>query len=257
MKDYVQELMHEKKYSLARKEIMELNFVDIAELLEELDADFAVLLFRMLPKDVAVEVFAYLSNDKQMDVINVITDREIKHIMEELFFDDMIDFLEEMPATVVRKILKHTKEDERRLINQFLNYPANSAGSLMTIEYVGLKKEMTVRQALDHIKKTGLEKETVYTCYVMDENRKLEGTVSLRRIVTSDDTNTIEEIMDADVIFTNTLDDQEVIAHLFKKYDFMAIPVVDKEGRLTGIITIDDIVDVIEQENTEIGRAHV
>lgn len=251
MKDYVQELMHEKKYSLAREEIMELNFVDIAELLEELDADFAVLLFRMLPKDVAVEVFAYLSNDKQMDVINVITDREIKHIMEELFFDDMIDFLEEMPATVVRKILKHTKEDERRLINQFLNYPANSAGSLMTIEYVGLKKEMTVRQALDHIKKTGLEKETVYTCYVMDENRKLEGTVSLRRIVTSDDTNTIEEIMDADVIFTHTLDDQEVIAHLFKKYDFMAIPVVDKEGRLTGIITIDDIVDVIEQENTE------
>jgi len=251
MKDYVVELMKEKKYSLVRKEVMELNSVDIAELLEELETDYVVLLFRMLQKDVAVEVFAYLSNEQQKDIINCITDREIKHIMEELFFDDMIDFLEEMPATVVRKILKNTKEEERRLINQFLNYPANSAGSLMTIEYVGLRKEMTVKQAMEHIKRIGLEKETIYTCYVMDENRKLEGIVSLRKLVTSDDHKTVEEIMDTDVIFVNTHDDQEIIAHLFKKYDFMALPVVDKENRLTGIITIDDIVDVIEQENTE------
>ncbi len=251
MKEYIQELMNEKKYSQARKEIVELNPVDIAEILEELETEYAVLLFRMLPKDIAVEVFAHHSYDTQRNIINAITDREIKNIMDELFFDDMIDFLEEMPATVVRKILKNAKEDERRLINQFLNYPADSAGSLMTIEYVGLKKEMTVKQALEHIKATGLQKETVYTSYVMDENRKLEGIVSLRELVISDDTEIIEDIMDTDVIFTHTHDDQETTAHLFKKYDFMALPVVDKENRLTGIITIDDIVDVIEQENTE------
>ena len=251
MKDYVIQLMNEKKYAQVWKEVAELNSVDIAELLEELDTDYALLLFRMLPKDVAVEVFAYIPNEQQKNIISGITDKEIKHIMDELFFDDMIDFLEEMPASIVSKILKNTKEEERRLINQFLNYPANSAGSLMTIEYVGLRKEMTVKQALEYIKRTGLEKETVYTCYVMDENRKLEGIISLRKLVTSEDSVLLDELMETDVIFVNTYDDQEVIAHLFKKYDFMALPVVDKEGRLTGIITIDDIVDVIEQENTE------
>ncbi len=163
----------------------------------------------------------------------------------------MIDIIEEMPANVVKKILKNTKEEERLLINQFLNYPENSAGSLMTIEYVDLKKEMTVKEAIDHIKETGVDKETIYTCYVTDKNRKLEGLVSLRKLVISDDDKTVDEIMERDIIYVNTHDDQEEIAYLFKKYDLMAIPVVDKEGRLTGIITIDDIVDVIEQENTE------
>ncbi len=219
--------------------------------MEELDKSSYLILFRILPKDMAAEVFSYLSYEQQRYIIDSITDKEIKNIVDELFFDDMIDIIEEMPANVVKKILKNTKEEERLLINQFLNYPENSAGSLMTIEYVDLKKEMTVKEAIDHIKETGVDKETIYTCYVTDKNRKLEGLVSLRKLVISDDDKTVDEIMERDIIYVNTHDDQEEIAYLFKKYDLMAIPVVDKEGRLTGIITIDDIVDVIEQENTE------
>ncbi|TCO73161.1 magnesium transporter [Marinisporobacter balticus] len=251
MKDYVITLMDEKKYVQARKELIELNAVDIAEILEEIDTNNALLLFRILPKDVAVDVFANLSNENQKYIINAITDKEIQYIMDELFFDDMIDILEEMPAIIVKKIIKNTKEEERRLINQFLKYPSNSAGSLMTIEYVGLQKEMTVKQSMEYIKKIGIDKETIYTCYVMAENRKLEGIVSLRKLVVSDDHKTVEEIMEKGVIYVNTYEDQEEIAHVFKKYDFIAVPVVDKEERLIGIITIDDIVDVIEQENTE------
>lgn len=251
MKERITKLINEKRYVEAKKEVTKLNVVDIAELLEELDKNSYLILFRILPKDMAAEVFSYLSYEQQRYIINSITDKEIKNIVDELFFDDMIDIIEEMPSNVVKKILKNTKEEERILINQFLNYPENSAGSLMTIEYVDLKKEMTVKQAIEHIKKTGVDKETIYTCYVTDKNRKLEGLVSLRKLVISDDDKTVGEIMEKDIIYVNTHDDQEEIAYLFKKYDLMAIPVVDKEGRLTGIITIDDIVDVIEQENTE------
>lgn len=251
MKERITKLINEKRYVEAKKEVTKLNVVDIAELLEELDKNSYLILFRILPKDMAAEVFSYLSYEQQRYIIDSITDKEIKNIVDELFFDDMIDIIEEMPSNVVKKILKNTKEEERILINQFLNYPENSAGSLMTIEYVDLKKEMTVKQAIEHIKKTGVDKETIYTCYVTDKNRKLEGLVSLRKLVISDDDKTVDEIMEKDIIYVNTHDDQEEIAYLFKKYDLMAIPVVDKEGRLTGIITIDDIVDVIEQENTE------
>lgn len=251
MKERIIAFMNEKRFKEVRSEILQLNSVNVADILEELDTNEAVILFRMLPKDMAVEVFSYLSNEQQRNIIDSITDKEIKHIMDELFFDDMIDFIEEMPANIVKKILKNTKEEERVLINQFLNYPENSAGSLMTIEYVDLRKDMTVRQAIDHIKETGIEKETIYTCYVTDANRKLEGIVSLRKLVITPDEKNIEEIMNKNVVYAHTHDDQEVVAHLFKKYDLIAIPVLDKEERLTGIITIDDIVDVIEQENTE------
>ncbi|MBF8983393.1 magnesium transporter [Lutibacter sp. B2] len=251
MKENIIELMENKKYTQARNEAMKLNAVDIAELIEELETDHALILFRMLQKSITVEVFANLSNDNQQAIINAITDREMNHIMDELYFDDMIDILEEMPSIIVKKILKNSKEEKRRLINQFLNYPANSAGSLMTIEYVGLKKEMTLKEAMAYIKKIGIDRETIYNCYVMAENRKLEGIVSLRKLVISDDDKTVEDIMVRDVIKVYTHDDQEEIAHVFKKYDFIALPVVDKEERLTGIITIDDIVDVIEKENTE------
>lgn len=251
MKERILTLLEDKKFGEARKAMIELNEVDIAELLGELKADYAVILFRMLPKDAAVDVFAYLSNEQQIDIISRITDKEIKHIMDELYFDDMIDMLEEMPAGIVKRILRHTREEERILINQFLNYPENSAGSLMTIEYVGLKKEMVVKQALEYIKRTGIDKETIYTCYVTDDNQKLKGSISLRKLVISDGSVAIGEIMETDVIYAHTHDDQEKIAQLFKKYDLMIVPVVDKERRLTGIITIDDIVDVIEQEDTE------
>ena len=251
MNERIVELIKEKRFKEVRTEILELNTVNIADILEELEIGEALVVFRMLPKDVSVEVFAYLSNEQQMNIINSITDKEIKHIMNELYFDDMIDFIEDLPANIVKKILMNTKEEERVLINQFLNYPDNSAGSLMTIEYVDLKKNMTVQHAIDHIKKTGIEKETIYTCYVTDSNRKLEGIVSLRKLVISDSNNTIEELMSKDPVYVNTHDDQEMVAQLFKKYDFIAIPVLDREERLLGIITVDDIVDVIEQENTE------
>lgn len=247
----LKELIEEKKYVTIKKELEQMNEVDVAELLENLDIHIALLIFRMLPKDLAVEVFAHFSVEKQRDFISVVTDKELKDIVEELFFDDMVDIIEEMPANIVKKILLNAKEEERNLINQFLKYPPDSAGSIMTIEYVDLKKSMTVKNALDHIKETGLDKETVYTTYITDMNRKLEGIVSLRKLVISDEDETIENIMDRDVIYVHTHDDQETAAGIFKKYGFLALPVVDKEGRLTGIITVDDIMDVIDQETTE------
>ncbi|HEY8363562.1 MAG TPA: magnesium transporter [Tissierellaceae bacterium] len=245
------ELIEQKKYIEIKKELSEMNAVDVAELLDPLDIPTTLLLFRMLPKDLAVEVFSYFSTDQQKEIINLITDKELEYIINELFFDDMIDLIEEMPANIVKKILKSSKEEERQLINQFLKYPPNSAGSIMTIEYVDLKKEMTVKEALRHIKKTGLSKETVYTCYVTDKKRVLEGIVSLRTLVVSDEDEILENIMEKDVIKVNTHDDQESVAAVFKKYGFLALPVVDNENRLIGIITVDDIMDVMEQEATE------
>lgn len=247
----IQELIKEKKYVTLKRELEEMNEVDVAELLEPLDIRTSLLIFRMLPKDLAVDVFAHFSVEQQREFISLVTDKELKNIVDELYFDDMIDILEEVPANIVKKILSNAKEEERNLINQFLNYPPNSAGSITTTEFVDLKKTMTVRDALDHIKETGLDKETVYTCYVTDKNRKLEGIVSLRKLVISDKDKTIEEIMNRDVIYVQTHDDQETVAGIFKKYGFLALPVVDKEERLTGIITFDDIMGVIDQEATE------
>ncbi len=245
------DLIEQKRYIELKEKLSEMNEVDIAELLNPLEHHITLLIFRMLPKNVAVEVFSYFSSEHQADIINAITDKELKYILDELFFDDMIDLIEEMPANLVNKILTNSTQDERKLINQFLKYPADSAGSLMTIEYVELKKEMTVIEALKHIKAIGLSKETIYTCYVIDNNRKLEAIVSLRSLVVSDDNKSIEDIMHDDVIYVNTHDDQETVAGIFKKYGFLALPVVDMERRMTGIITVDDIMDVMEQEATE------
>ena len=247
----LEQLLEEKKYVRIKKELSDMNEVDVAELLDPLDPHTTLLLFRMLPKDLAVEVFSYFSTDQQLGIINSVTDKELEHIIDELFFDDMIDLIEEVPANIVNKILIYAKEDERKLINQFLKYPADSAGSIMTIEYVELRKNMTVGEAMAHIKEIGLNRETVYTCYVTDKNRTLEGFVSLRTLVTSEDNEVIKDIMEDEVINVNTHDDQETVASAFSKYGFLAIPVVDKEHRLTGIITVDDIMDVIEQETTE------
>lgn len=245
------ELIEEKKYLQLKRILEEMNEVDIAEILDDLDLHTALLIFRMLPKDLAVEVFAHFSIEQQRDLVNAMTDKELNFILDELFFDDMIDLLEEMPANIVNKILMQSSSEERKLINQFLKYPPDSAGSIMTIEYVELRKSMTVREAMAHIKETGLSKETVYTCYVTDKNRKLEGIVSLRLLVVSDESTLIEDLMEDEVIFVETHDDQETVAAVFVRYGFIAIPVVDKEHRLTGIITVDDIMDVMEQEATE------
>lgn len=245
------QLIEEKKYFKIKKILEDLNEVDIAEILDELDLHNTLLIFRMLPKDLAVEVFAHFEPENQREIIEAITDKEVKNIVEELFFDDMIDLIEEMPANIVSKVLKHSTAEERKLINQFLKYPPDSAGSLMTIEYVELRQSMTVKEAMEHIKETGLTKETVYTCYVTDKNRKLEGIISLRLLVVSPEDAVIADLMEDDVIYVETHDDQETVATVFRRYGFLALPVVDTEKRLTGIITVDDIMDVMEQEATE------
>lgn len=245
------QLIDEKKYVQLKKELEDMNEVDIAEILDPLDANTALLIFRMLPKDLAVDVFAHFSSEQQRDIVNAVTDKELNFIMDELFFDDMIDLIEEMPANIVNKILMNSTQEERKLINQFLKYPADSAGSLMTIEYVELSKGMSVKNSIAHIKEIGLNKETIYTCYVLAKNRTLEGIVSLRNLVVSQEEVLVVDIMEDEAIFVHTHDDQETVANVFRKYGFLALPVVDKEKRLTGIITVDDIMDVMEQEATE------
>lgn len=253
--DEIIEYLKDKKYQDAKKLVLENNAVDIAEIIEEIideiSIEKAVVMYRMLPKDISVEVFSYLPVEDQVNIINVITDKEVGHIIEELSFDDMIDVLEELPANIVDKILEKTPKGERKLINTFLNYPENSAGSLMTIDYISLRKDMTVSEALSHIKSVGMDSETVYTCYVKDNERKLRGIVSLRTLVVSEKEELILNVMREDMIYVNVYDDQEDVSELFKKYGFLAMPVVDKEGRLVGIITIDDILDVIDEEVTE------
>ncbi|MDF2532550.1 MAG: mgtE [Clostridia bacterium] len=251
MNELIFELISQNKLTDARRELEDMNIVDIAQLFEEIDRHHMIKFFRILPKDIAADVFSYIPSELQAFIIESITDFEIKHIIDDLFFDDTVDLIEEMPAVVVKKVLKNTDENMRKLINQFLNYPEDSAGSIMTIEFVDLKKEMTAKQALDHIRKTGIDKETINTCYVIDANRKLEGIVSIRRLILSNADELVEDIMDTDIIYIHTYDDQEKIAILFKKYDLLSMPVVDNEIRLVGIITVDDVVDIIDQENTE------
>lgn len=244
-------MIQENRLVDVKKTLEEFQTADIAQILNELDQQKMLILFRVLPKDTAAEVFSYMSYEQQISLISMITDREISSILNSLFIDDTVDFLEELPANVVKKVLKNTDENRRKLINQFLKYPQDSAGSIMTIEYVDLKKEMTVKEAIEHIKKTGVDRETIDTCYVINKNRKLEGIISLRKIILSSYDSLIKDIMDQNVISVHTLDDQEKVAFMFKKYDLYTMPVVDKENRLVGIITIDDVLDVIEQENTE------
>ncbi len=249
--EQVRELLKKNCFRDARKILMDMNVVDIANSLEEMPKEVVLVVFRLLPKDMGAEVFSYMSKEQKQYIVETVHEREVKNIISELFLDDAVEFLEEMPANIAKKVLQNTDPDTRRLINQLLQYPDNSAGSVMTIEYVDLKKEMTVGAALSHIKETGVDKETVDNCFVTDANRVLEGVVSLRKLVLNDEQLKVGDIMDRQVIFAHTLDDQEEVAHTFKKYDLLSLPVVDNEERLVGIITIDDIVDIIEQEATE------
>ncbi len=247
----IEQMLQDKNFKGLKDQLAQLYPMDIAEVFDDLSAEDCVILFRLLQKDQAAEVFSYLSPQSQKDIVGAIHVSLLNYIFNELYFDDKIDFLEDMPANFVKKLIAAAPPEERGLINQFLNYPENSAGSLMTIEFADLNKHMTVKEALARIKRTAVDKETIYTCYVLDDTRRLEGIVSLRRLVLAEEDQIISEIMTEDVVLCGTNDDQEEVADLFKKYDLMAIPVVDSEQRLVGIITIDDIVDVIEQENTE------
>ncbi|WP_100065658.1 magnesium transporter [Miniphocaeibacter massiliensis] len=243
--------LENREYKKLKSNLAKYNPVDIKDFIEELNPVDAVLTFRLLTKDDAIEVFSYLENEEQMQLLQAFTDTELDNIINELNIDDMVDMIEEMPASIVKKILARTDPSKRKVINDFLQYPEYSAGSLMTIEYIELKKHLTVEQALNKIKLTGLNKETVYTCYVTNESKKLIGFVSLRDIVLSEPDVLIGNLIHEKVIYVNTHDDQEHVAEVFRKYGFMVLPVVDNEGRMTGIITVDDILDVIEQETTE------
>ena len=245
------DLLFTRQFRKLKDILTEMNEVDIATFIEELDSEKTVVVFRMLPKELASDVFACLEVDKQEHIINSITDYELGTIVDDLFVDDAVDMLEELPANVVKRVLKNARPDTRKLINQFLNYPENSAGSLMTAEYVGLKQSMTVEQAFAYIRKNGVDKETIYTCYVMDAKRRLEGVVTVKDLLMNPYEEIIGNIMDTHVIKAFTTEDQEEVADSFQKYDLLSLPVVDHEERLVGIVTVDDVVDVMEQEATE------
>ena len=228
-----------------------MNTVDIAEIFELLEREKIIQLFRLLPKPIAADVFAYVDSDHQQTIVEALTDTEIGEIMTKLFVDDAVDFIEELPANVVKRVLQNVPPEKRKQINQILQYPDDSAGSIMTTEYVDLREDSTVREAFDAIRNTGLNKETIYTCYVIRRDRLLVGVVSAKTLLLARPQDRIADIMDTNFVFAHTTDDQEAAADQFQKYDLLAMPVVDKEQRLVGIITFDDIVDVIVEESTE------
>lgn len=245
------QLLEERRFAALRDALQEENEIDIADFLESLDAEEAAVVFRMLKKEMAAEVFSNLSADTQKVIVDSITDQEIVGIIEDLYVDDAVDALEELPANVVKRILKNAKPETRNLINQFLKYEENTAGSIMTAEFVDLKRDMTVAEAIAHIRRTGEDRETIYTCYVTGPSRVLEGVVTVKELLLSRDDQRIEEIMDDDVICVTTTEDREEVARTLAKYNLLSLPVVDQENRLVGIVTIDDAVEVMEQEATE------
>lgn len=245
------DLIQDKKYGQIRDLLSTMEPADIALLLGSVSEEELPLLFRILPKELAAETFVEMDGDEQELLIGAFSDRELKEVLDDLFVDDTVDLIEEMPANVVKRILRHTDAETRKSINEILHYPSDSAGSIMTVEYVSLRKDMTVEQAFARIRATGVDKETIYTCYVTDANRKLLGVITVRELLLADYNQKIGDIMETNVIYVNTMDDQEHVARAFAKYDFIAIPVVDAEHRLVGIVTFDDAIDVIQEENTE------
>lgn len=245
------ELLEQNKLAELKEILINENPIDIADVFEDFPKEKYLIIFKLLPKDFSSEVFSYLSPEKQQEVIENITDDEIKFIVEDMYLDDTVDFIEEMPANIVDKILKNTSSDKRKLINQMLKYPENSAGSVMTVEYISFKDNYTVKQAIEYYRKVAIDKEETDICFVTDTKKKLVGIISLKTLILSKDDSYIQNEMDTNFVSVLTLDDQEEIAALFRKYDLTTMPVVDHEDRLVGVITVDDIVDVIDQENTE------
>ncbi len=245
------ELIQNKNYSKLKELLNFLEPVDVAALLDEVPKENLPLLFRILSKEHAAETFVEMESDSQELLIRSFSDFELKAVLDELFLDDTIDIIEEMPANVVSRILRHSDSETRKNINNLLNYPKDSAGSIMTIEYIDLRKSMTVQEAINKIRTTGVDKETIYTCYVTDNDRKLIGLISVRTLLLSPNEAILEDIMETNIIYATTIDDKEETAQKINKYNFLALPVVDKEGRLVGIVTVDDAIDVLQDENTE------
>ncbi len=255
MNQEILELLAEKKYSAVKQLIGQMEEADLAKLFEELeneeDADQFNRLFRLLPKETAAEVFSYMEPEIQEKIVRTLTDTELQHILDDLFMDDYVDLVEEMPANVVKRVMQNTTPANRKLINQYLKYPEDSAGSLMTNEYVYFRSGITVAKAFEIIREYGVDKETIYTCYVTSSRKELLGVVTVREMLLTAPETIIDTLMDTNPIHVHTHDDQEEIAKMFSRYDMLAMPVVDSENRIVGIITIDDAVDVIQDENTE------
>ncbi len=249
--EVIRELLETKQYTSLRQKIADMNTADIAVVMEEMEEEELLKIFRILPKSMAADVFSYLEVDSQQYIITRLSEREAGNIIDNLMADDATDLLEEMPANVVKKLLASASAETRRDINHLLQYPEDSAGSIMTVEYVDLKENMTVEDAIARIRQVGLDSETINICYVLDSTRKLLGTVALRYLLISPSDAVIGEIMHENVVYVNTMMDQEEVARAFQKYDFTAMPVVDNEERLVGIITVDDIVDILQEEATE------
>ena len=249
--DELTELLEKRDMKQLKQRMEELNEFDVAEFLAEIDDNQMPMVFRLLSKETAAEVFANFDTPEQEKIINSITDSELSGIIEELYVDDAVDMMEELPANVVKRVMRAARPETRNLINQYLRYPDNSAGSIMTSEFVDLKKYMNVKEAFARIRRIGEDKETIYICFVTSADRKLEGIVTVKDLLLADDDTVLEELMDRNVIFASTTEDQESVSEKFSDYDLMALPVVDGEGRLVGIVTVDDIIDVMEQETTE------
>lgn len=246
----IEQLLSERNFKRLKEELEAIHPVDIVDALEELDKKQRILIFRLLAKEEAAEVFTDMNSDMREDLINALTDSELEEVMEEMYVDDTVDVLEEMPANVVDRLLLATDEETRKKINVLLQYPEDSAGSIMNVEYISLRKEMTVADAILKIRQVGINKETIYTCYVT-EKKKLIGMVDVKDLLTAGESRTIEEIMDENVLFARTLDDQEHVANMINKYGLVAIPVIDHENCLVGIVTVDDAMLVIQDETTE------
>ena len=251
MRERIEELIRQNKYTDLKELLVTINIADIAELIEELPEAELVKVFRLLPKAIAADVFSYLPTDVEQMIITSLTEKEAVSIIDDLAADDATDLCDEMPASVVKKLLAKAEPETRRDINHLLKYPDDSAGSIMTVEFVDLKENLTVGEAVQRIKKIGIDKETINVCYVLDESRRLIGTVAIRFLLLKDENELIGDIMHKNVVMVNTLTDQEEVAQIIQKYDFTTVPVVDNEQRLVGIITVDDIVDILEQEATE------
>lgn len=248
--EMILEMLEERQYKELREVLENTHPVDIAELLEDVEEKQMILIFRMLGKDEAAETFTEMNSNLRETLLSALTDSEIKEFMDEMYLDDVVDVLEEMPANVVDHLLMSTDEETRKQINTLLNYPEDSAGSIMNVEYVAFQKDMTVEEAILKLRQVGINKETIYTCYVT-EKRKLIGVVSVKDLLTSGDNRLVEEIMETNILYAYTHDDQEEVAAMINKYGLIAMPIVDKEMRMVGIVTVDDAMDVIEEETTE------
>lgn len=247
----IRTLLEEKKYGTLKDILVTMKPYDIAEVFEDLQDEKMPILFRILPKELAAETFVEMEEDSQEFLIRGFSDSELKEVVDELFIDDAVDIVEEMPANVVKRILRQADKDMRKQINELLKYPEDSAGSIMTTEFILLRPDMTAEMAIKRIRRTGVDKETIYTCYVTDDNGKLIGITTVKDLLLAEDDDSVKELMEENVISVNTLDDQEKVAKMFSNYNFLALPVVDNENRLVGIVTIDDAIDVLQEETTE------